>query len=219
MSTKTNYGGFSVIQSGTAPNVQMQLMSASIAGTGTSVYNQYPIQQSAWFTCSFQIYMSGNGDELNFYAGASAPVGCGVSCSGSGNGGVVVGFDVYSGFGGGAGRTGPGIYLMNSAGTIVASAAFSANSAWESVSITYTQGTTNTWVVSWKGSVVLSYSDPTNPSWVSSAGNYWGFGARDGAATGNFYISLVSLLLAPAILPGTNSCRPVDKDPQIIKFL
>ena len=197
MTTSNIAGPFTILQSGTVPNVQMQLTSSGYGNTQNAVYNQYPIQQSAWFTCSFQIYMSGNADEVNFYAGASAPVGCGVACNPAGNGGVVVGFEIYPSFGGGAGRTGAGIYMKNGAGVIVASAAFSANSAWESVSITYTQGTTNTWVVSWKGSVVLSYSDPTNPSWVSSAGNYWGFGASSGGLTGDFFIRQVSLLLAP----------------------
>jgi hypothetical protein len=105
----------------------------------------------------------------------------------------VIGFDVYGGYG-------PGIYLMNGAGAIVASAPFSGDGAWEAVTITYTQSTTNTWVVSWKGSPVLTYSDPSFSNWVASAGDYWGFGGRDGGATGDFYLRQVSLVLTGKLL-------------------
>ncbi len=197
-----------VVQSGTVPNAQMQLMSSSYTGASTNMYNILPIQKSNWFVASFMLKMNGGGDEMFFYAGATDTITCGVSCyslfTTYNKGGVVVGFDAYPGFGGGGGRSGLGIYLMNGAGSIVASSnvAFSANSVWESVTIAYTKGTTNTWVVSWKGMTVLTYSDPSNPGWVSSAGNYWGVGARVGSATGNFYI--MGLSLAFSLSPGTN---------------
>ena len=178
----------------------MQMMNSSYGNTQTISYNQFPIQQNPGFVCSFQIYMTKGTEELFFFAGVSSPIGCGVSCTTSNNGGVVVGFDVNTAFSGGAGRTGVGIYLMDSTGAIVAAAPFSGNSAWETVTITYTKGTTNTWVVTWKGVSVITYSDPSNPSWVSSAGNYWGFGGRDGGATGNFYITQVNLFLGKAEL-------------------
>lgn len=201
MTTTTVTGGWTIVQSGTAPQVQMQLASNGYFMAATNVYYQYPVQQSPTFVCTFQLWVisgdncpgqqgSGCGDELFFFAGASAPLIAGVmSRTGTNNGGIVLGFVVYR-FG-----LARGIYLMNAASTIVASADFSTDSAWEDVTISYTRGTSNTWVVSWKGSIVLTYSDPNNPSWVSSAGNYWGFGGRTGGASGNFYIRQVTLTL------------------------
>ena len=192
MTSNTLHGSYSPVQTG--PTIK--LVDSGSYWVQNTFYNQNPIQQRSGFVCSFQIMMGGDGDELFFYVGASGPVGCGVSCNPiTNNGGVVVGFDVFSLFGGGARRTGAGIYLMNGAGKIVASAAFSANNAWETVTIIYSQGTSNTWVVTWKGDTVLTYSDANNTNWVSSAGNYWGFGGRDGGATGNFFIGSVNLII------------------------
>ena len=134
--------------------------------------------------------MSQGDDELFFYAGATAPVGCGMTCLSTTNkGAFLVSFNVNY----------RGIYLLNGAGTAVASSTFLGESAWETVSISYTRGTTNTWVVAWKGAVVITYSDQGNADWVLQAGSYWGFGARDGGGSGDFSISQVQLLLAPSM--------------------
>ena len=98
--------------------------------------------------------------------------------------GVKVGFNALSGQ----------MFLLNGFGSVVATAGFSAASTWETVTVSYLQGSTNTWMVTWKGNTVLTYSDPNNAKWVSSAGNYWGFGARVGAGpAGNFYVSQVAM--------------------------
>ena len=153
MTTTTVTGGYSITQTGTPPNVEMQLMSASYGYAATNVYEQYPIQQSPWFVVSFQLKMSGGADEVFFAAGATGPLSCGVSCPGSNNGAVVIGFDIYGGFGGGAGVFGPGIYLMNAAGAIVASAKLNVgDGTWQTFTITYAKGTSNTWVVAKGGS-------------------------------------------------------------------
>ena len=199
MSLKTILGSYNVQPSGSPPYVVMKLNN-NLNSVINSVYNQYLIQQSAGFVCSFQIYASGSGDGLIFFVGASDAVGqelC-VSCA---KGGVAVSFNIYPGWSSGS-YSGAGIYLMNGAGTLVASAPFSANSAWESVTITYNRGVTNTWVVSWKGNVVITYSDPTNPRWVPYAGNYWGIGAFSGGAGAIFKIQQVSLSAVPTPLPG-----------------
>lgn len=194
MTTTTIRGDFSIVTTGTSPHVQMQLMSSSYVDVQTSVYHQYHIQHMSRFVCSFQLLMSGVADELFFYTGASAPVGCAAGCrSGNNFGGVSVGFEMYTDSLGGAGRSGPGIYLTNGAGTMVASAAFSGNGVWETVTIAYTRGTSDTWVVSWKGDIVLTYSDPDNMNWALTSGNYWGIGARSGGATGDFFLSQVGL--------------------------
>ena len=87
-----------------------------------------------------------------------------------------------------------GIYLVNSAGVVVASASFTVDNLWQTVEVVYTLSSTNTWVVSWKGSVVISYSDAQNAAWVAASGPYWGIGADAGGATGDFYIQKVALI-------------------------
>jgi len=211
----------------------MQLMSKYYYSAATNVHHEYPIQQASGFVASFDIKMTEGADELYFFAGGSGPLPCGASCPGgeTNKGAFVVGFDVYPGYGGGAaqGQYGPGIYLMDGSGTIVAAGPFSATDTWETVTISYTKGTTNTWVVTRNGQKVLSYSDPNNARWELSSGKHWGIGGRDGGATGDFYISHVSLTLTgadsiPTSEPSAMStsgpgCGPNYSGPYYYKYL
>ena len=186
MTATTLFGTFNMVTTGTTPNVVMQLMSANVYGVYTVLYSQYSFQFTPTFTCSFQLSMIGTGDEVYFYAGSTSSLN---------NKGVKISFYIYAGFAGGAGRSGIAIYFIDSTGTIQASAPYSATGTYQQVSITYTRGTTNTWVVSLGGVTVLTYSDINSAAWLSAGGTYWGIGARDGGATGDFYVSNVNMLV------------------------
>lgn len=189
--TKLKTGGsFDIIQSGSAPNVEMQLMSTATGSSATRLYytSLAYIQQSELFVCSFQLKMSTGGNEFFFYVG-----------HGDGDwGGVNVRYAVVFNL------VQNKIYLKK-AGTTVATADFSASGNWEAVSIAYTKGTSNTWVVSWKGNNVITYSDNDIANWVRSSGNYWGFGAWDSAKTANMYIKDVTLNVYTASINGEHS--------------
>lgn len=174
-------GSFDMSQAGTAPNVEVQLMSLSSRSSATRMYYTplMNILRSDWFVCSFQIKMSTGGDELYFYAGGTSSTG---GVSSSVDAAYVVTFNVYQNK----------IYLKK-AGNILASADFAGNGKWEAASVSYTKGTSNTFVVSWKGNNVITYSDNDNANWVGSSGNYWGFGAWDGTTPADMFLRDVSM--------------------------
>ena len=189
MTTYGNGSAFNISAAGSSPDVQYQLTSSGTLGTINGVYNGKSLQFAGSFTCSFEIYVSAaQADSLFFFAG----------CTGipqyetDTQNGFLVAFDVYSGFVSG-GQTAPGIYLVSpNAGTVTTSA-FTANSAWENVTVTYTKGTVNTWQVSWRGTNVMTYSDSNNSTWLTTSGQYWGIGARTGGLAANFYIRRVNM--------------------------
>jgi hypothetical protein len=189
MTTYGNGSAFNIAVGGSSPDVQYQLTSSGTLGTINGVYNGKSLQFAGSFTCSFEIYVSSaQADALFFFAG----------CTGlpqfetDTQNGFLVTFDVYSGFVSG-GRTAPGIYLVSpNAGTVTTSA-FTVNSTWENVTVTYTKGTVNTWQVSWRGTNVMTYNDSNNSTWLTTSGQYWGIGARTGGLGANFYIRRVNM--------------------------
>jgi hypothetical protein len=64
---------------------------------------------------------------------------------------------------------------------------------YNNATITYTKGTTNTWVVTYKGTNVLTYSDTANATWLTASGSYWGFASRNGGLTHDAYIKNFSI--------------------------
>ena len=76
MTKTTLTSSFNIIESGSPPDVQMQLMSKSSKSAATNVYHEYPIQQASGFVASFDIKMTQGADELFFFAGGSGPLPC-----------------------------------------------------------------------------------------------------------------------------------------------
>lgn len=184
-------GSFDIIQSGSAPNVEMQLMSKNTGSSATRLYytSLAYIQQSELFVCSFQLKMSTGGNELFFYVGYEDDGDWG---------GVHVRYAVTF-------NLNQNKIFLKKAGTPVATADFSGSGNWEAVSIAYTKGTSNTWVVSWKGNNVITYSDNDNANWVRSSGNHWGFGAWVGSTSADMYIKDVNLNVYTASINGEHS--------------
>ena len=186
-------GSYTPVQSGNDPNVQLQLVSSSVGGAVNKIYDNTRIQDYASFACSFEIYTSStNGDALWFFVGANALTGVEVNA----NNGFIVDFQVY----GSSGFASQGIALVNNSSTNVAASYYTqyiGAGIWVPVTVTYTRGTVNTWVVNVSGIDVITYSDTNNTSWLSSSGSYWGFGARTGGATMNAYIRRVELSYTP----------------------
>lgn len=74
---------------------------------------------------------------------------------------VMAGYDPFS--------TDPSVrkFMQSNVSTI-------ASNSWKTVKLTYTKGTSNTIVVNYNGSNVITYSDPNNANTINTAGSYFG---------------------------------------------
>jgi hypothetical protein len=188
--------------SGLDPNVQILLgdnnSNASI-GQNNIIYNQFPVQNYASFTLTFQFYYNFNGGN-NMYI-----------FFGSNNTQQVVNninqytilIMAYTGFSNN-GFSGNGIYLLNTVGTAIAyySTGFTQN-AWNTFTVNYNRSSVNTWSINYNGTSCINYSDSNNQQWIDSniSGNYWGIGSSSNILTS--YVRQISMIVTPYV--GSNS--------------
>ena len=179
---------WTITQSGSDPDVEIQLNSSNNAGANPNLWYLNRIQDMSSVTINFEIKMSGTANATSFNIGFNSTSFYG---DGSNNPAFCIAFRIYSGAGtycfigsSQVGSTGPNINDNN----------------WKTVQIIYNNSTINTWTVTLNGSNILSYSDPNHASWLANSGNYFGFGSRNGALTHNAYIrrfNLTGIILVP----------------------
>jgi hypothetical protein len=190
-----SYTGYTMVQSGSDPNVQLQ-MATSTTTSANIIYNQTAIQNYSSFSCSFEIYTSGGiGNCIYFFCGGTGFPGrnAALDCYIPPNG-FTVQFEAY------AGNTPQGINIINSTPSLVVNyptTMWITDSRWHAVTITYTRGVINTWVINFNGQDVITYSDPNNTSWLTTAGSYWGIGANNQGANMNSVIRRLELNYTP----------------------
>lgn len=186
---------------------QMQMVGA--AGNHCQLYYQQRIQDNYSFTLTFQFYC-GSGSQADgwcVYFGATTPPYYEYGGTTGGLtptvGGMTFNFQVYNG------TLAPGIHLIDYNGTVQGTSATTSwinAGAWETVTITYTQGTVGTWVLNYNGSNVISYSDSGNQNWLSTlSGSYWGFVARCGGLP--MYLWLGNINMQPETLSNPGNAR------------
>jgi hypothetical protein len=185
--TRTN-AAFTMVQTGSDPNVQLQMSSSSVNSSNNALYYSNRLQDYTQLTIDFDIYVANAGAD-----GASFNIGC-TSSSFFGEGpntpGFCIAFQIYTGGGKSA-----GIYLYNDAGTQVGFYAISLNnSTWTPVRILYNRSPTTTWQINYNGSSVITYGNANNEAWVTStSGSYCGFASRTGGANMDFYVRRLSI--------------------------
>jgi hypothetical protein len=190
-----SYTGYTMVQSGSDPNVQLQ-MATSTTTSANIIYNQTAIQNYSSFSCSFEIYTSGGiGNCIYFFCGGTGFPGrnAALDCYVPPNG-FTVQFEAY------AGGTPQGINLINSTPALVVNyptTMWINDSRWHAVTITYTRGVVNTWVINFNGQDVITYSDPNNTSWLTTTGSYWGIGANNQGANMSSVIRRLELNYTP----------------------
>lgn len=172
---------------GSDPDKQIQL-GFQTGGTKNVMYTTTNGVNYSSFVLYFELYIgtSSGADGLYTFFGSNS---LDISESGGSNS-FTLAFQIYTG-----GGRAQGIYLINGAGTIVASYAtsgFIAN-AWQPVYVYYTKGTTNTWNVFWNGTNIFTYSDANNATFITNAGTYTGIGFRDGGVAGTAYVRHLQL--------------------------
>jgi hypothetical protein len=190
-----NYTGYTMVQSGSDPNVQLQ-MAVSTTTSANIIYNQTAIQNYKSFNVSFEIYTSGGiGNCIYFFVGGTGYPGryASLDCYVPPNG-YTIQFEAY------AGSTSQGINIINNNPSVVINyptTVWINDGQWHAVTISYTRGTVNTWIVNFDGQDVITYSDPYNSSWLANAGNYWGIGANNQGANMSSFIRRLELNYVP----------------------
>ena len=175
------------------PNVQYRLTLAG-GGNHNSFSNSTRIQDYNSFTCSFELKTdTGGSDGLYFFCGATGVTGNSL-LEVTSNGSFMLSFIVYS-------PNTIGIHLRNSSSTTVSYVPLTnwvASSSWDPVTITYTRGIVNTWIVNFNGADIITYSDSGNETWrASTSGSNWGIGSRSGGGDMTSYIRRVQLTYVP----------------------
>lgn len=183
--TAKNLAGPTLTTQGSDPNVQYQL-GFSNGNTVNELYKQIAIQNYSNFVLYFQIHVANTSgaDGLFCYIGSNTYD----IIEGGGHNSFSLDFQIYT-------AIPQGIYLRDANSTTRGSYLTSSfiASTWQDVYIYYTKGTTNTWQIYWNGTNVINYSDPNNATYVANAGNYFGFGFRDGGVVGSAWIRRVQL--------------------------
>lgn len=173
------------------PNIQVQLTSGLTNQTAIYYMNNR-VQDNKSFNFSCQSYMvSGSLDNFGMYFGATDI---------NGSNGIFILYNTWSGYTNN-GFSGVGVYIIKVGVAVAfASISFIANT-WIPIDVKYSNLTTDTWIVSYNGSVVLKYDDPSNDTWVSStSGSYWCIRGHSGEIAGTFYFRQLLLSYIPKSL-------------------
>ena len=184
-------GSYTPILALSDPNIQVQLTSGLTNQTAV-YYMSNRVQDNKSFIFSCQSYMvSGSLDYFGMYFGATAI---------NSSNGIFILYNTWSGYTNN-GFTGVGVYILKVGVAIAfASISFMAN-AWVPIGVVYNNSVTDTWIVSYNGSVVLKYDDSSNATWVSStSGSYWSIVAHSGGTVGTFYFRRLLLSYIPKSL-------------------
>ena len=192
---------FTAVQSGSDPLVQYQVCSSTLFSNGNNLYINNPIQNNSSFVFQFEYYYNGQADNAcNIFFGSTTGSNYFENAN---NGGITFDFQIFST---------PGLMIYGPTGTLLIS--FSINwlnqNNWIPVTITYTKGIINTWVINHNGQYI-AYSDPNNTVWLNTqAGTYSGIGAHggsgsSGSTTINGFIRKIQLSVVPSSSTKSNS--------------
>jgi len=189
--TKVN-GAYTITQSGSDPNVQLQMNSASVGGSITHLYGNQRLQDATSVSIEFEIYIgsTAGADALFFYMGYNA-VPSSSYYEGVSSTAYQLNMEIYQY----AAYTRGFHLIKNGSTSAVASYSTTAHisSTWLPVKIIYTKSATNTFQIYFNGTNIINYSDASYASYVSGSGSYYGIGSRTGGVTGDMYIRRVQI--------------------------
>lgn len=178
---------FTITQSGSDPDVQLQMNSTSTYSSNTTLWYDKKIQTYSQFVAEFEIYMSDGADGSSFNVGFNSTT-AGLWGEGPNAPAFCITFHVWQS------RT-DGIYLFDSSNNQVGFYQYAVGeNVWRQVRIVYTRSTTNTWQIFFNNTNIINYSNPNNETWVTNtSGSVFGFGSRTGGVTHNFYVRRFTL--------------------------
>jgi alpha-tubulin suppressor-like RCC1 family protein len=183
--SKLNNSTYSAVQSGTNPDVELQINSNSATSTSTSLWYNQRIQDATTFTINFEIKLSGSADATSFNIGY---INNSFYADGPNKSAFCLAFQLYS-------PNKPiGIYLYDDNGTEINYYSYNLNeNTWRTVQIIYTNSTTNTWQFYFNNVNIFNYSNPNHSSWISNSGSFFGFGSRNSGLAHNSTIRRFTL--------------------------
>lgn len=162
---------YTITQSGSDPNVQLQMNSASVASSVTHLYAQNRIQDNNTVTIEFDIYISSSAvaDALYFYMGYnSVPSSSYIEATSSTAYQLVMEIYQYS-------ALPRGFHLIKN-GTTTAAASYNTSShiasTWFPIKIVWNKSSTNTFQIYFNGSNIINYSDASVVSFLNGSGAY-----------------------------------------------
>lgn len=178
---------FTITQSGSDPDVQLQLNSTSSYSSQTHLWHSKRIQDYSQFVAEFEINMSDGADGTSFNVGFNSTSGFTIG-EGPNTPAFYLVFHVYQ-------SRADGIYLFDSSGTQVGFYSYAVGeNLWRPVRVVYTKSVTDTWKIFFNNINILTYSNANNNTWVSTtSGPVFGFCSRTGGATHDFYLRRFTL--------------------------
>jgi hypothetical protein len=208
--TFVQYGNYGNENIDSGPYLAKQIGRSDIGSSLNQYYHITAIQNYDSFTASFDILTSSAvADGLYFFCGGTAPQPSSgtlnyTNYGASGVNAYVINFQIYNG----NVQQKPGVYLLSNFAdktTVTHNGllAYNGNTQWLGsnrfipVTIKYTRGSVNTWVINVNGQDVITYNDHNNAYWRTVAGNYWGIGSYIGGATANVVFRSVELSYTP----------------------
>lgn len=177
------------------PLTQIQLSTTSSTNNGNSLYINNPIQNSNSFIMQFEYLYNGGADYVMAFFGSPTT---------NSTGSFRIMIMIWTGY-----TNGAGMYILNEAGAIVYFSPMNwlFQNNWISVTIAYTKGAVNTWVINHNGQY-FSYSNATNSTWLTTAGRFAGLLANSGGGqTLTAYVRKVQLSLVPGTIAPLSRLR------------
>ena len=186
--TRATTGGFAPAQTGSDPNVQIQMARSDVGGNYNGLSYNFRIQDLRGFRVEYEYYLSGGADGLAFKVGRTS----GGNMGGENPGYSAFTFNLQTYTGGSRSRQ---IYIWdNNNVQLYAGSSIPVNS-WTPVVIIYKKGTSNyTWRMWNGGENIFNYNDADNATWLNNSGPYFGFASRTGGVKMNAYIRRVRII-------------------------
>jgi len=186
--TRATTGGFTPVQTGSDPDVQIQMASSSVGSNYNGLSYNFRIQDLRGFRVEYEYYLSGGADGLAFKVGRTS--GGNMGGESPGYSAFTFNLQIYTG-----GSRSRQIYIWdNNNVQLYAGSSIPVNS-WTPVVIIYKKGTSNyTWRMWNGGENIFNYNDADNATWLNNSGPYFGFASRTGGVKMNAYIRRVRII-------------------------
>ena len=178
---RLDFGSFPVTQIDNDP-VELQLQNAT-NGNSNSLWYDSKIQNYSSFTVFFEYkFTSAGADGTSFKVGSRSEY-----MGGENNVTDAFNFNLQIYTGGGRSRT---VYIWDNNGVNLLNGTSStiADGSWVPFKIIYKRGSVTTWQVFNNNSLIFTYDDIDNETWINNSGSYFGFGSRTGGANMNSWI-------------------------------
>ena len=185
--SRVTSGGFTPVQAGSDPDVQIQMASSAVGGNYNGLSYNFRIQDLRGFRVEYEYYISGGADGLAFKVGRTS--GGNMGGENPGYSAFTFNLQIYTG-----GARSRQIYIWDNNSTQIYAGSSIPVNTWTPVVIEYKKGTSNyTWRMWNNGTNIFNYNDDDNATWLNNSGPYFGFASRTGGVKMNAYIRRVRI--------------------------